>query len=403
MHTFFKGRAYSVGDGFCYEGIIENRDNNYHFVIDCGSQSPYHDEQKKGKLKNTTESTERLQEITDEIKRNGKINLFILTHLHKDHYNGIKYLFDKEMPDTIIMPYLYPEERMCLISDDTYDEYDEFLARPYYEILELAEKRGKTVELILVRGNNYREGRIDSESSSADEITSWGEEYEDEREIISDIEGLGSSRAKVVRAESRGVEIRDHIWKFKFFNIEADKDGVTALREKYGKLTTAELYEIIKTPKKFKELRKRYESFFREKYLNNTSVVVYHAPVDNFKRCGTLITGDISLKHSIADEMLKYYYNELKSIGLFSMPHHGSNENWNTKFIAHNNFNGIVSFASTHNYYSNRLDEAMMVDLRNHDICTLVVDENRFSEFVHYICRDYPINKHTILKCIKIQ
>lgn len=38
MYDRFKGRVYSVGDGFCYEGIIkENTATIYHKMIAIGS------------------------------------------------------------------------------------------------------------------------------------------------------------------------------------------------------------------------------------------------------------------------------------------------------------------------------------------------------------------------------
>lgn len=40
MCILFKGKVYSVGDGFCYEGLI--KENSYHFVIDCGSKPATH-------------------------------------------------------------------------------------------------------------------------------------------------------------------------------------------------------------------------------------------------------------------------------------------------------------------------------------------------------------------------
>ena len=153
----FDGHVYSVGDGFCYEGIIQNNGSKYHFVIDCGSQEPKKSKQKKGDLSYQIDCNTRLKEISDEIVNNGKhINLFVLTHLHFDHYNGMKILFNSGIPDTIIMPYLYPEERLYLIMKNDLDKEDiDFLTSPYDRTLDLAKERNPNAELILIRGNIY--------------------------------------------------------------------------------------------------------------------------------------------------------------------------------------------------------------------------------------------------------
>ena len=153
MCTSFWGKAYSVGDGFCYEGIIKNSNNGkFHFVVDCGSQVPQKAKQKVGELSTQSECNSRLKEIATEIVNNyGDIDLFILTHLHRDHYNGMKFLFNKGIANTVIMPYLYPSERLYLIMNSDMDEEDnEFLASPYDRTLRLIKENNPNAKLILI-------------------------------------------------------------------------------------------------------------------------------------------------------------------------------------------------------------------------------------------------------------
>lgn len=407
MYTKFDGYVYSVGDGFCYEGIIRNNHSKYHFVIDCGSQEPKKSKQKKGELSYQIDCNTRLKEISDEIVNNDKhIDLFILTHLHIDHYNGMKILFNSGIPDTIIMPYLYPEERLYLIMKNDLDEEDiDFLTSPYDRILELAKKKNPNAKLILIRGNIY-DDEINPDEINPDEINSnepisWGRKYEGEENIL-EIENLNLLHAKVVYSTSKGVKIPGCIWMFKFFNLEADKNEVEILKKISGNLTAKSLYSKINNPTELKKIKKQYDCISIKFYndFNNTSIVTYHAPIKVHNRCGTLITGDIDLNHGIVDLMLNYFKNELDKIGLFSIPHHGSDKNWNKTLIENGTLDGSVCFASTHNYYLNRMTAIMMSDLRCQNISVLVVDENRFSEFryVIWVCsnfsHDYIIKKN---------
>ena len=189
MNSMFMGNAYSVGDGFCYEGTIQNNQgNDYHFVIDCGSEVPKHKAQRQGQLSNKVECSIRLSKITDQIARHDKyIDLFILTHFHEDHYNGYKELFQKTRIDKVIMPYLYPEEKLCVMINDDMDmdgDDVEFLVNPYAAVLNLLREISPEAELIIVRGNgNNQDDRNQNETLFIENI-GWGEEHEDTAEIL---------------------------------------------------------------------------------------------------------------------------------------------------------------------------------------------------------------------------
>ncbi len=379
----FKGKVYSVGDGFCYEGMITDKNSKYHFIIDCGSQAPKNSSQRVGKLSSKKDCDVRLQEVSKEIINNEKnINLFILTHLHVDHYNGMKTLLNSGIPDTIIMPYLYPEERLCLIINNDMDrEESEFLIMPYTTILRLAKEKNPNAKLILIRGNSNSNNEINSDNRDSDESIIWGEPREDSGNIKG-LEDIESSDVEVVYASQKDIKILNAVWMFKFFNMEADEFDVDILKKLEGGLTAKKLYnDIDKLKKQYKKIAKKLFNDF-----NNTSIVTYHAPLPNRYKGGTLITGDIDLNHSIADLILKYFEKERDKIGLFSIPHHGSNRNWNKILIDDGTLDGCICFASTHNYYAGRMTNLMMSDLRCHNITALVVDENRFSEIRQSIC-----------------
>lgn len=383
MCESFCGKVYSVGDGFCYEGMIISKNNiKYHFIIDCGSQAPKNNAQRVGELSSKKDCDIRLQEVSKEIINHEEhINLFVLTHLHVDHYNGMRTLFNSGIPDVIIMPYLYPEERLFLIINSDMDrEESVFLTMPYTTILRLAKEKNPDAKLILIRGNSDSNDEIALDNRDSDESNIWGEPHEDFENIM-ELEDIGSSDVEVVHASQKSIKILNAVWIFKFFNLEADKNDVDVLKKIVGKLTSKNLYNNISN------LKKQYKNIAKKLFndFNNTSIVTYHAPFQNHYKFGTLITGDINLNHDIADLILKYFEKEIDKIGLFSIPHHGSDKNWNKTLIDNGMLDDSVCFASTHNYYPKRMTSIMMSDLRCHNISMLVVDENRFSEFVHII------------------
>lgn len=406
MQADFTGKVYSVGDGLCYEGRWRSeRDKRYHMVIDCGNRIPTCRKKWKGKLSTQMECNERLQIVTDEIAlHDHRLDLFILTHLHMDHYSGYRYLFRETWIETIIMPYLYPEERLCLIvANELEEEERRFMARPYSEILRQARERNPNVRLVLVRGN----GRLPEQNQDVNEVNSgdstiWGQRHEEQEEIL-ETEDLSDARAEVVSTIPEGISITGIEWMFKLYNLEADQDEINVLKRAVGKLDARRLYDIITDPHKLGNARKIYAKIAGSygNDINNTSILIYHTPYDCRGRGGTRIMGDIDLKrYNITQEILKFFDLEIGTIGFFSIPHHGSNDNWNELLIDRGNLDGTVCFASTHNYYSGRMTSAMMSDLRCHNIRAMVVDENRFSEIEQIISFDGKRSlRHIIRKC----
>ena len=58
-----------------------------------------------------------------EFKKNtlgeSNINLLVLSHLHADHVSGLDALLAKTVVDTVMLPYLSPEERLVVALEET--------------------------------------------------------------------------------------------------------------------------------------------------------------------------------------------------------------------------------------------------------------------------------------------
>ena len=397
MQNGFIGKNYSVGDGFCYEGLVYSNKKKYHFVIDCGSKIPSKIPKLKKFFHNKNDCDSRLIEISKEIRGKGQLDLFVLTHLHEDHYNGIQFLFENNIPKTVIMPYLYPEERLFLILNTPPSDSDTlaFLANPYGTVSDLTE--GKS-EVILLRNEDETGEKANLDYDYTQEEGPWGRNHKDSENIRRLEEFSINSNVKVITTLNRPT-VRSG-WCFKFFNLKIDDTYLKIIRSLYPTMTASKLLTIVQDRVQLANLKRRYKLLSQALHndINNTSIVVFHAPYTNKGKLGTLITGDINLHYGYADKILSYFTEELHRIGMFSLPHHGSKDSWSAKFIEQGCFDDSVCVTSTHNYYPNRLDAKMMSDLRTHNILPVVVDENRFSEYVQYVDSGDDGFVHCILK-----
>ena len=377
MHMVFQGKVHSVGNGFCYEGLMDCYRPQYHFVIDCGSLNK-----------------QLMRRAVDDIKRKGDIDLFILTHLHRDHYNGlITLLRSNIIPKTIIMPYLYPEERLCLLLRSDLDRTEgnlqneldsedrDFLQNPYSYVWNLI--KDHNVKLILVRGSS-----ISEPDNSISEESNWGITHPDE-DSIKKSERLVGTSVKIVKSVGGGTKIGKDLWYFKLYNNEIDLDSLNHLRESLKRISLQNL-----SKEGLGRLYKEYSNIASKlgKDINNTSIVVYHAPVQSGNArltkswCGTLITGDINLKYkNTINDLVEFYKAEKGKVELFSMPHHGSKHNWNNTILDMGLGDNTVCFSSSISRYRNRMTPQMYNDLASHGISVYKVTEDNNTELIQCV------------------
>lgn len=376
-------KIHSVGDGFCYSGkIYPNSHHPYTFMIDCGNMPPGSTciAPVSTKCRNNSACKLRLEDVIDHMEHVDCLDLFILTHLHKDHFSGISYLFKKYPPKKVVLPYLYPVERLKLIlqADFTDIESMMFLADPYGQLISyLKEANTEEVEINLIRGNPNNK----AEMMVNEEIDIY---------INENIEGSNTYKVLINQYSNNIYYVNDY-WYFKFFNLEGNSKELLLLKEQIPNLDAQELKKIVTDPSLLKNYQKKYK-YIMNSYgwdLNNSSLVIYHGSTTklNTYKSGTLITGDINLKRrkpkSVSCSIRQFFSNEWSCIGMFSLPHHGSKDNWNKDIIK--NLGDSICFASTHSYYLNRVEPKMMSDLRCSNIQTWIVDENKATELYQLI------------------
>jgi hypothetical protein len=345
---------HNVGQGLFYSGSIED----FNFIYDCGSESKTHiqsvvSDYKKNKLKNSC------------------IDLLVLSHLHTDHVSGLADLLgDEIVVDTVMLPYLSPIERLMVSLGG--NNPPEWLRRFWSDPLSFLVDKG--AKKIVLFGNN--------EASPPEDVPI--EEYSEDREKM-DINKLPNDEKleKEVRAKERKTVAdlfeqgklfakKHHLsilvknnWLFRFFNHKPDDLG----RSQFEQCVKANFPDndpinIIRDRSKLVTLRTCYDKLAGD--INNTSLVLYHAPItnglsrasqlDGFCPCspfprisrtaqtpnkltihlhnsvGHLLNGDIDFKNNWA-EIERHFGRYLSITDLALVPHHGSKENWHQNVL----------------------------------------------------------------------
>lgn len=169
---------------------------------------------------------------------------------------------------------------------------------------------------------------------------------------------VGIIRNKVLSVEKK--------WIFKFYNARISTDINTVISDINNLISNnnrKDLEELLKLNLNAAKvgLRTIYSNYCSSKYNNSkqnqSSLCLYHAPMERetcgihfmsydrvyFRSCietpclGTMLTGDISLKTKKKiqnyDDFIKRYKKEAYNTGVFLLPHHGANNNWNSLIL----------------------------------------------------------------------
>jgi len=348
---------HNVGQGLFYSGEIESNMGCFRFIYDCGSENKWLVKSSIKRFKNDT---------ADKV-----IHLLILSHLDKDHTNGVDELFAHFDIREVIIPYFSPVERLiiALRRVNMPEWYYEFLADPVEYLFERGVER-----IIILGGKGGGERKEDFPPSN--EIPLEWDEYlkinlpEDpalEKEIRGneeDWESYIDEKRLLVRSHN-GYILALGLWFFKFFNYKVSRSNLQNFRNCLNRKgvnpeSGKDIKEVIRDEKHRKELRKDcYSPIVKElREINNTSLVAYHGPLgrvtsviflfshhlpyhlckiryyDFNNNFGQFLTGDINLNPRPRYEELKNHYNCcLEKVVMGQVPHHGSKYNWREELL----------------------------------------------------------------------
>ena len=314
-----KFKLCNAGQGLFYIGEIDrSKGEKFKFIYDCGG--------------NNISGA-----INQHITKGEVVDMLVISHFDDDHINGLPDLFNKvDKIKKIFIPYYRGIEDYLLLMAYIYGNGATF---------------DKVDEIVLV---NSSEG-VEDEQDFNEIIT----------EEVPDINryNLPNVKAGIIRNKVLSVEKK---WIFKFYNARISTDINTVISDINNLISNnnrKDLEELLKLNLNAAKvgLRTIYSNYCSSKYNNSkqnqSSLCLYHAPMERetcgihfmsydrvyFRSCietpclGTMLTGDISLKTKKKiqnyDDFIKRYEKEAYNTGIFLLPHHGANNNWNSLIL----------------------------------------------------------------------
>ncbi len=376
------GCFHAVGQGLFHSGKVTCWDSRspVHYVYDCGGRSE--------RL-----MREHVERFADTLGEDARLSLLCISHMHRDHVNGLRWLLDRMRGriDKVLLPYLYPSERLLLYRSERAGGrptapggtwYLEFLRQPRKFLRE--EKR--VGEVIFVRGGSeathVRErGEPDLPGPYSAHLEERPEDARfepdaafdaDERRRharLRDLElrcgGDVLAEGEPVRYASRRAFISTRQWFFYPFNIEPPQDRMSKFIEAFEGLAHGRhLVDLFMDDAFRSDLRLAYEGIFGKRKLNSSSMAILAGTNANASRFsfaarrppgtedareerafategaaggaavrGFLSTGDLPV-NEVWESFVHHYQLVPKGghvdVLLYQVPHHGSRHNWHS-------------------------------------------------------------------------
>lgn len=317
-----------VGQGAFYVEKFENRKN---IVYDCGSMG----------------NEEKIKELIEKcFERNKVIEAIFISHLDKDHMNGVKDLLTKCEVKRICFPLITEEMKQALkikimIEEAMGNNYSDFI-KEFIENPEAAIRKIKEdieIELIEILPNNEEDiveennKKIDSEDTKNKKIKRIKKKS-------------GEDIAKEIKELEHSCNEKK--WELIPYNFRQEtriKEFEEKLEEEFGKKISLEKVEEIwrKNEDESREkIKKAYEGI--KGGLNTNSMILFSGVREDstqiqydssYVKVGCLYTGDYEAKGKNKWETLEEAYKEYWAwIGMIQVPHHGSARNCNDALIS---------------------------------------------------------------------
>ena len=383
MCCMHKRIQYAVGQGGFHSGEIYTGHTELRYVVDCGAMTKY--------------QASRIKCINEYICENGAhttIDLLFITHAHADHLNGIDQLLDPESGmrvHTIVMPLLNVTERLICYAKTILEDQSaasNAFYRSFIENPEGALARFEPTQILRVRSSAPEGG---APFSQEDEVpfdrdgNNLNPDQSTQNNTDTVWRTVGKGASSSISSDSSGTkDISDSIgflhsekshpiWILAPYvdpSVQSELNAFLTQLATQLKQTVSALQENLKNTEfvkklisdKTSELKNAYKSL--EKDLNITSLTIYSGPIacskkngmdciirtdakinkwlwrHNYspfhpdKKCGWLGTGDAALKDQTRRQnFFKHYGPLLQLVHTFTLPHHGSEGNFDASLL----------------------------------------------------------------------
>jgi hypothetical protein len=348
-----------------------------------------------------------------------RLNLLVLSHFDKDHVKGVGRLLQGLPVDNLVLPYLTPAQRMLLAAGAGPDnpDYIRFLVSPVDYLLTFPGAEIGTITFIQPGEEPLppEEAGVSPENPPTGDERSRDlppkvllegkfptkEEFWTDPGMVRHV-GTGTAQVQVTRGD-RPMEILG-LWEFAFYNLP-QPDLEAQLRNQVQTVFDA-FYRQPEDERKYDDfidqLRVIYRGLFggNEEGRNDISLVTYTGPVMlHFKsahylcinhcnypaaregrgphggqeqacadgKISTLYTGDLNFKKSVTTAIKTFLgENRWRRIRFLQVPHHGSQNSWESGQSALWNHEWSVFSAGLNNCYKHPRPE-VLDDLKLHN------------------------------------
>jgi metal-dependent hydrolase (beta-lactamase superfamily II) len=345
-----------VGHGNFYteEHTIDGK--KFTIVYDCGSMSITEAELKK--------------KIETTFHKNQVIDILFISHFHKDHINGIKYLKNHCTVKRVVMPYIDTATKvLSLIPERINGDYN--------------------FELATLLDNPAGFFKAGTEITQIKEFSESKEQDGPSTIEISDDNKMPSGALSGTKFLATKIDC----WYYIPYNFNAGTKGEVFLKklEDSGVKIKKENNTMKIIDEYWDKIKKAYEETFNKK-VNESSMVLFSGKDDKndmiFCTCnghspskkinsGCLYTGDVNLNGKVSDikkSMDKTKFRLFDSIGTLQVPHHGSIHNFDRSVLDNSNIKcAVISYGTTNDYGHPSIK--VIEDLRVKRICDHHVTE----------------------------
>lgn len=330
-HLTMTRTFHPVGQGAFYSEVFKvNEVVKFVVVYDCGTES------NKKSFKKVISAFKAILPDNHKI-----IDILFLSHLHKDHINGLDELMSGVTVKKTVIPLLPADIVVLTRVKNALEERSASGVESNDSIME---------DLYYSGGHSDRFGEIVAIPPFGD----FDHQYESlPRNATFDKESIPISEDKpfweyvpmnsILGNDQRAIDFGKAI------------RGIAGVFDAYGRLDTSQLVRGKRTV-----LRKAYSKAMKKANDNLYTLVVNSKPVDERvddeilareSRC--LYTGDLDTQKNKKDKLLERVMQKfpIDDIGVFQVPHHGSKENWQDEFLGKTPRDYVVSVGKNNGHH----------------------------------------------------